>query len=683
MIPAKIDSVAAATIREKGSESVVDWFERNLESFYSLGWFYLHDEAQMEELFYRSILKVHKGLPRFKSEMSLDMWVTSIFIDNCRELFQAGELQVSHGNQDVFTALDQLEAAQKEAMLLIYVKGFSQEEAAQILRVSMDKMKELLYSGIESVREQLTGLTYNGCKEYRKNYLDYLEKSMARPEKIEFEKHIYHCHDCQEDLASFQEVAVSRLSFAESMNDLQVPPHFMETIKLRLMEKKKHSKQKNKKHMKLALLFASVFAFVTAIGIFTGAFSYAYYGLTEEDEQLRMFLQKDLGQRVNLEAESDGVKINITGVVADDFQTLVFYKIEDTGDGNQYYVNHGDGLIVENDSEIMNQVSFPRFQLPDLKAEMNKKNKNVFYGKIGLLPLNTEKGTMDIKINRLIRLNQDASDPIGLSFRNTEFKEGDWEFKVPVTKQPSIEYTLDDQTEIEGVPVRFNRLTIAPTATILDYGINIGNPEKRIDFLNFGDLVVNDEKLKADMFGSDFTTSYQDVNWNSFQVRFDTLYGEKPEEIKVHFKSANLAFEDDKSVELDVTKHFPQTFEYAGSTISIDKVDVGEFETTIVISDHEIKNRAYEMFHVNMKGENENEHFSMSMDSEGVFVDRNGVEFDPATTPFDYENPDQPRHFVTEQTIRLGGYKVIPKRIDITGYSTTRYLNNIVEISVE
>lgn len=680
MIQAKIDSMAAATIREKGIDSVVDWFELHLEAFYRLGWFYLHDEAQMDELFYRSAFKVHKELPRFKSDMSFDMWATSIFMDNCRELSRAGGLQASEG---VFNALDQLEAAQKEAMLLIYVKGFTQEEAAQILRVSLDKMKELLYSGIESVREQLTGLTYNGCKEYRKNYLDYLEKSMARPEKIEFEKHIYHCRDCQEDLASFQEVAVHRLSFVESMNDLQAPPHFMENIKMRLLEKKKHSRQKNKKRMKAALLFASVFAVVIAIGVFTGAISYAYYGLTEEDEQLRMFLQKDLGQRLNLEAESDGVKIKITGVVADDFQTLVFYKIENTEEGNQYYVNHGDGLIVENESEIMNQVTFPRFQLPDLKAEMNKKNKSVFYGKIGMLPLNTDKGTVDIKINRLIQLNQDASDPIGLSFRNTEYKEGNWEFKVPVTKQPSIEYTLDDQTEIEGVPVRFNRITIAPTATILDYGINIENPEKRIDFLNFGDLVVNNEKLKADLFGSDFTTSYQDVNWNSFQVRFDTLYGEKPEDIKVHFKSANLAFEDDKNIELDVSKEFPQTFEYAGSTISIDKVDVGEFDTTIVISDHEVKGREYEMFQLDVMGEKENEHFSMSMDTEGVFVDRNGVEFDPATTPFDYENPDQPRHFVTEQTIRLEGYKVIPKRINITGYSTTRYLDNVVEISVE
>ncbi|GAE45540.1 RNA polymerase sigma factor [Mesobacillus boroniphilus] len=180
MVP-EMESITIATIQEKGIHSVVDWFDRHKQSFYALGWFYLQNQQQMEELFYRSIIKVHKELPRFKREISFELWVTSIFIDNCRELSQDKVLQASGEitpHQDLLKALDQLEGDEKEAMILTYGTGFSQEETAQILRVSMGKLKELMFSGAMSVRKQLDGSTYNGCNEYQSNYIDYLEKSM-------------------------------------------------------------------------------------------------------------------------------------------------------------------------------------------------------------------------------------------------------------------------------------------------------------------------------------------------------------------------------------------------------------------------------------------------------------------------------------------------------------------------
>lgn len=682
MIPAKKNPISITTVREKGIESVVDWFDRHKQSFYTLGWFYLRNQQQVEELFYRSIIKVHKELPRYKNDTSFEMWVTSIFIDTCRELSHNREIEGSEGNQDLFKAIGQLDEAEKEAMLLTYLQGFSQEEAADILRVSAGKMKELLFSGIQSVRKQLDGSTYNGCKDYQKHYLDYMEKTMDRPEKIEFEKHIYHCQNCQEDLATFQDVTLTLMDFSSGMNELPAMTPFMEDVKKRLTEKVNNRQQKNKKRIRLGIVFASVFAALIGIAFVTGAFHYVYYGWTEEDEQLRAFLQQDLGKRVNLESESDGVKIKITGVIADDVQTLVFYKIEDTRDSHQYLINYGDGLYVENENVVLSQLTHPRFYQPDLKAEMNKKENNVFYGKVGLRPLKEDNGTVKLKISKLMKMIPAADESIGFNTRNIEYKTGEWNFEVPVSKQPSIVHELNEQTEIDGVPVRFNRLTIAPTATILEYGIYIGQPEKRIDYVEFDDLEVNNKKVKAARFGGGFTSSYQDANWNSFQTQFDPLYGEKPKEMTFRLKLAYFTIEDDKSIELDVTQDYPQTFEYAGSTISIDKVEVGQ-PTTVVISDYEIKDRAYESFHVSIVGENENEPISVDMDTEGVLVDRNGVEYDTNAGHFDFEQIEQPRHFITVQTFRLDGNKVIPKRIDIFGYNTTKYLDDVVKISLE
>ncbi|MFP3472052.1 hypothetical protein R0J90_18555, partial [Micrococcus sp. SIMBA_144] len=59
------------------------------------------------------------------------------------------------------------------------------------------------------------GTGFSGCANYQKDYLDYLGKSMERPDKVEFEIHIYHCPECQEDLASFQEVTLALTGLAE------------------------------------------------------------------------------------------------------------------------------------------------------------------------------------------------------------------------------------------------------------------------------------------------------------------------------------------------------------------------------------------------------------------------------------------------------------------------------------
>ncbi|MDQ0272742.1 DUF4179 domain-containing protein [Cytobacillus purgationiresistens] len=688
MIPAKIDTITIATIREKGVESIFDWFDQYKQSFYKIGWSYLRNQQQMEELFYRSIIKVHKELPQFKRETSFEMWVTSIFIHICRELSDNRRLQASEESeprQDLFKALDQLKQDEKEAVVLTYIKGISHEETAHLLQVSVEKIKEHLFAGIESIRKGMGyGSHFNGCKEYHKNYLDYLERTMDRSRKIDFEVHIYHCQDCQEDLATFQDVMLTMLKLTEE--DFHVPAGFMENVKDRLAEKEKHRQLKNKKRKRMGFVSASVFALVMGIGFFTGAFSNLYYTWTEEDQQLRAFLQQELGKRLNLDAESDGVKIKIKGAIADDTQTLVFYEIEDTNEDNQYVIDYHEGVVVGNEHEIMSRETYPSYIPPDLESVVNNKEKNVYHGKISLLPLTTDKGTIELNITKLQKLIRDSSNQNDFrSYENLEFQTGEWSFEIPVTKKPSIEYALDKETEIEGIPVRFDKLTIAPTATVLQFSINHEQTEKRIDVLNFDNLQVNNKEMKADLYGSSYMNSQPDMNWTAFQTQYDPLFGEKPKEVNIQFESVYLTVEDKKNIELDANEEYPQTFEYAGSTISIDKFEVGQ-PTNIVISNHEIENRAYESLHFDVLGENENDLGSISMEmnnAEGVLVDKNGVVYDMNEFPYSYEEIEQPRHFSTVQSIRIHGNKVIPKSLYIFGYTTTKYLEDGVKISLE
>lgn len=688
MIP-KMDASSINPIREKSVESIIDWFDQHKQSFYTLGWSYLRNRQQMEELFYQSILKVHKKIPRYKSELSIETWVTSIFIHTCCEISVGRNLQVSEESetqQKLFNALDQLKENEKDAMVLTCVKGISKEEAAKLLQVSEEKMKELLFSGIQSFRNEMgDGATYNGCKVYHKVYIDYLERTLDRPRKIDLEKHLYHCEECQEDLAAFQEVMVTLVNLTDRMEELHVPSGFMENIRDRLAEKEKHRQQKNKKRIKKGLVFAGVFVLLMSIEVFTRVFSNLYYTWTEEDRELRSFLQQDLGESLHLEAESNGVKIKIKSAIADDVQTLVFYEIEDTEDNNQYVMDNFEGVFVENQHEIMNGEGYLGYYPPDLESDLNNKEKNVYQGKISLLPLTKENGTIKLKITKLQKLIPDSSAPNGIrAYENMEYETGEWNFEIPITKQPSVDYELDEEIKVEGIPVRFDKLTIAPTATVLHYGIN-NEREKRIDNLNVDNLEVNNKKMKADMYGRSFVETHQVGNWFTFQRHFDPLYGEVPKEVNIQLESINLTFEDHKTIELDGSRGFPQTFEYAGSTISIDKVEVGQ-RTKVVISNHQIENRAYESFQYHVAAEDEYETSIMEMNSEGVLIDKNGVKYD-MNEPVAYEEIEQPRYFITLETMELqsntAGEKVIPKRLEIYGYNATKYLDDVIKISLE
>ncbi|MFD0825066.1 sigma-70 family RNA polymerase sigma factor [Neobacillus sp. M.A.Huq-85] len=691
MIPAIIDSISITPKREKGMESILDWFDQHKQAFYTLGWSYLRNQNQVEELFYRSIIKVHKELPRFKSESSFETWVTSIFINTCRELSVNRSLQVSEESEScpvLFKALDQLKDDEKEAMALTYVKGISQEETAHLLQISAEKLKELLFSGIQSLRKEMGyGLHIGGCKEYQKDYIDYLERTLERSKKIEFEIHIYHCQDCQEDLATFQDVMLTMVNLTERIEDFHVPSDFMENVKAKLAEKEKNRQLKIRKRIRLGMVLAGVFALLMGIEIFTGAFKSLYYTMTEENQELRAFLQQGLGERLNLEAEINGVKIKIKSAILDEFQTLVFYEIEDTDQDNQYVMNIDEGVSVENQYEIMNGSANPRYYPPDLKSEVNIKGKNVYQGKISLPPISKDKGTIKLKITKLLKLIHDPSNRNRLRVSdNMEYKTGEWNFEVPVTKQRSVEHKLDGEKEVEGIPVRFDKLTIAPTATILQYSIKNDQMKKRIDALSFDNLVVNNKKMKPDLYGGSFLNPLQDMNWSTFQINFGPIFGEEPKEVSVQLQSINLTIEDKKTIELDAAKKYPQTFEYAGSTISIDKLEVG-VSTNMVISNLEVENRAYESLQFDIIGENEEHPDSIEMESEGVLVDKNGVVYDMNVTPFSYEEIEQPRYFVTVQRMKLQnnntGKKMIPKWMEIDGYNTTKYLDDVAKISLE
>jgi Domain of unknown function (DUF4179)/Sigma-70, region 4 len=687
MIPAdrKTDPFFFSKIREKDMESILEWFERHQNSFYTVGLMHLRDQKQVDELFYRAIKKIHKELPNYKRNSPFDIWASAIFNQVCHELLSKS-FQPTGPVDDVFNALQKLSAKDKEVIGVVYLMGYSVEEAAKILNINTGEIRDRLFSGIQFLKKELGyHISQNGCPEYNFHYIDYLEKNLARPQKVEFEIHTYNCHGCQEELASFQDIILTLKGIADKVD---VPCSILLNVKARIKEEESIRQKKKKKRKRVGISFAAVFTLLFCTGFVTGTFSSLYYSWTEDNEELRGYLQNDLGDRLDLEAESDGVKIKIKSVIADDVQTLVFYEIEDTAKDNRYMLNLHDGVNVENEYEIMDRSAQQRYSPPVPPENTDENGKNIFEGKLSLLPLKGESGTIKLNINRLQKLMVDPENPGRIkpwAYEEMEFADGKWEFEIPVEKKPSSEYSLDQETEIEGLPVRFEKLIIAPTATILQYSFKNTDSEKRIEMLNFELLKAGKEKLDADLYGSSFVENPESMEWNTFQAHFDPLFGQRPEEVNVKFGSIHLVVKDNKSIKLNTSKPYPQTFDYLGSTITIDKVEVG-LPTKVVISNHDLEGRKYESLQFHVTGQQEYENISMGMGSEGVLVDKNGKEYDPMLMGYPFEEIEQPRYFQTVQSFELfndtSSEEVVPKTLDIQGYTTTKYVDEMVKIEL-
>lgn len=677
---AKTEPTSIMMAPEERMDSILNWFEEHQRSFYLIGQSYVSNEQRIEELFYRSMKKVYKEWPRFKGVISFDAWVTSIFIDICIEFSPEG----SSKEEGVLRALDGMNDEEKKAILLKFAKGMSTEEVAQILKSTVGEIEKLLSSGIETMRTE-TGIgNFHGCKEYKKEYLHYLERNIERAKKIDFEIHVYHCENCQEDLDTFQKVMFDLL---KKMEDYAVPVGFFTKVKGRLLEEEKQRQLKIKKRIRNIGLLTGAFVVLIAAGILTGTFKDLYYTWTEDDEQLLPFLQHGYGERLDLDVEHEGIKVRIKSVIADDIQTLIFYEIEDTLEDNQYILNYHDGgFTLGNEHEVLKQDSYPRYYPPDLESDINNKEKNIYHGRLSLQPLKVDEGTIEFQISKLHKLVRETTEQNHFyAYHTMEYKYGEWDFEIPVTKQPSVEYELDKKIEVEGVPVHFEKLTTAPTAIVLNYRILNEQHDRFIDMLSFDHLKVNEQVAEADLYTNSMGYS-SGSGWNSYQAEFGPIFSEKLKEVDVQLASAHLSITDNKNIELHSFVEYPHIFEYADSIITIDKVEVGQ-ETEIILSNHDITNRAYESIQYHIVAEDENGVSSYEIQSDGILVDKNGTEYDLSKEPFRYEEIEQPRYFQTVNKIRLQNMdmeeKVIPERLELYGYYTTRYLDDVVTISVE
>ena len=524
------------------------------------------------------------------------------------------------------------------------------------------------------------------CKHIQEQIIDYLDGILSDNERIRFDLHVNGCKQCKDELLKCEEIIKSLEVESESIS---IPHNFMGNVRQAVAI----TQNKKRKTFQRPAIVGIVAALIMTFFVGTAAATKGFTTFTEwwrdfgdkKNEQMENYVQHGLGDYVNVEAESNGVNITVTSVVADDVQTHIYYEIEDRNKENKYMVDFTNGIQIVNQDELV---------IPEIKPIINNHlglysdKSNVYKGRLSIAPLAASEGIIKLKLDKIQKAKETdigfsrPKDPI-------EYMEGDWYFEIPIKKNSAIVHELNVEIEIEGNPIYFDKLTIAPTITVLSYRFRNDKSDNRMNYITIDNLESDGKHVYGswiDFAGVGITESAGN-GWGKSEATFESLYYDNPTAIKVHIGSAVFIIQEKADFPINISKAFPQTFDYLGTTISIDQVEVGQ-STKIVMTEELNAHRAYEWFYYRFFDKDNQAFSKISNVVDGYYFDKNGTKYEASEYDYRMNELEDPVFYSTEHHIELvsrydSEEEVIPVRLAVDGYRTTVFYDRVVEIPLE
>ncbi|MGE7603436.1 DUF5643 domain-containing protein [Peribacillus sp. NPDC097675] len=523
------------------------------------------------------------------------------------------------------------------------------------------------------------------CRDVQAHSLDYLEGILDEVRTKEVEEHLQECEGCRMEMNGLQQVTVSLQS---GHDGIVVPEDFMAGVRARISTTQKGSRKFMSTHrlrvitgMAAALFLLVFMGTAIATNGFESVMDWWKDSTNKQTEQVENYIQQGLGDKVNLVAESNGVKVTITNVVADDIQTLIYYEVEDRKKENKYGINFSEGLKIANQDRDWDKEDDSTFSPATSSMALYTEDDYVYKGRLGAIPMSTDEGVIQLeltKLEKMINAPEDGGIPNG----NGEFIEGEWQFDIPVKKHPALVYEINKKTNIEGIPVFFDKVTIAPTATILSYRYRNDNDEKNMEYLQMASI-ESEGTFVYPIMGSGGGGG-STAGWNSTEATFESLYFDHPKEIRVHVGPASFFVEDSARFAIDPSVERPQTFEYLGNDISVDSIKVGK-PTEVVMSEELQPKRKYETLRYHFYDKDGQGSSGDSRD--GYYRDKEGHTYKASENFHRLNELEQPRFFSTDHQIKLSTddekEPFVPIGIEIEGYSMTTFYDQVIEIPLD
>lgn len=155
-------------IGKNNLEPLYNWFNLKKDNYYKIGWAYLYNHYDVEDVFQNTIIKTYKNINKLRNPRFFETWVTSIFINECKAILR------SRKKVNIVENLDSVEASQekksyleleeglkmignihKEVIILKYISGYSQEEISLILKIPIGTVKSRIYRGLKLLKNNI------------------------------------------------------------------------------------------------------------------------------------------------------------------------------------------------------------------------------------------------------------------------------------------------------------------------------------------------------------------------------------------------------------------------------------------------------------------------------------------------------------------------------------------------
>lgn len=158
------EDVLLKKIKKRDINSITDWFGIRMDKYYRIGWSYLYNRYDIEDVFHASIIKVYDNIHQLREDRYFETWATSIFINECKRILREKKKTVNmdnmedtpscedYSNLELRDALETIEHIYKEVIVLKYISGYSQEEIAGLLNIPLGTVKSRIYRGIQLLK---------------------------------------------------------------------------------------------------------------------------------------------------------------------------------------------------------------------------------------------------------------------------------------------------------------------------------------------------------------------------------------------------------------------------------------------------------------------------------------------------------------------------------------------------
>lgn len=460
------------------------------------------------------------------------------------------------------------------------------------------------------------------CKKVQEKLLDYIDGELDKNEEIEIKKHIERCKVCNgeyDKMKSTINYLRDKGSNIHTNREMNLNPNMY--------------KRKPIRNITRTGLIAVILSIVMVVSVFATDL-FGFIDKWKESSQRSIsawekLIENGVGQKLDISVIDKDIKVTAEGIIADELNTVILLKIEDLKGNNRLVPPWEDEIpdAISIGGDIESIFKNKEARVPSNYRYLYAESENTVGIMIKANHMDKKDGNVEIYLNKLVSLiNKDEESILTV--------DGNWDLTIPAKKLESKTYKVDEHIDLDGNKLIIEKIIIAPTATRIEYKIEVDNEEE--EYLNSNVSFSIKSGLKTygrSELSSRFGWEKRRLGFAHRRFDIESLYLEDPKQIGLiinRYEYITLGKEK-YSIDWD---NLPQVIEYRGSEITIEDIQYKEDRTEILIKEDDNKNREYMYSNIYIKT-NYTQHIS-----EGEYRNSSKVESSSFANFLDWQSKD-------------------------------------------